>query len=233
MSSSSSPWLKKSPSDEVPKSLAASVDIYQCYEVSVQSPQKEIRNLIKMYSEVATPPHTTTNMMDGDEPLDELMCATRCPRLLREDFCGTALLCKHWLDHNIENSAIGIDIDPETIKYALQTRFEDNKRIRLITGDVRRVTELPLVDLLVALNYSVGYFHSYHDLLGYFCKVKKEIKRGGLFVCDIFGGSDYFLGSSVTVRKYPPFKYTFEQSQISMLTNRVQCAIHFKFDDGK
>ena len=45
----------------------------------------------------------------------------RQPRVLREDFCGTALLTATWVKRGDDRSAIGIDIDPKVL-LALSTR---------------------------------------------------------------------------------------------------------------
>jgi len=40
------------------------------------------------------------------------------PHVFREDFCGTAYLCSEWVKKDLDNVAIGIDLDAETIEYA-------------------------------------------------------------------------------------------------------------------
>ena len=39
----------------------------------------------------------------------------RSPRILREDFCGTAAMCCEWVRIHGDNRAIGIDIEPEVL----------------------------------------------------------------------------------------------------------------------
>src|SRR5262245_34724867 len=81
----------------------------------------------------------------------------RWPRLLREDFCGTAALAAAWAVRRPENRAWGVDHDARVLAWARAHRLprlgEAASRVRLTRGDVRR-RRGPLMDAVVALNFS-------------------------------------------------------------------------------
>ena len=84
-------WLRT----EEAKTMAQQADKHACYQLSVQDPKHEITNLRNIYLELSS--------KDYREP----------PKVLREDFCGTAILCDAWVSRDVERQAIGVDIDPE------------------------------------------------------------------------------------------------------------------------
>ena len=64
-------------------------DKYACYEAAVQSPEADVPLLNKIFKSAYG----------------------RKPETLREDFCGTALLCCEFVKLNRDNKAIGVDLD--------------------------------------------------------------------------------------------------------------------------
>src|SRR5438445_6532011 len=83
------------------QSQAERVDLYDLYEAAVQDPEGDVALLQRMYR----------THYDRD------------PRVLREDFCGTAALCCAWVKADAENRAFGIDIDPAPLKWARWKSF--------------------------------------------------------------------------------------------------------------
>jgi hypothetical protein len=225
--------------------MASTANIHALYEYSVQSPDREVMNLLMMHRYIYNNGHMQKNRYTA-------------PRILREDFCGTALLCKSWLDKHVENTAMAIDWDPSVIEYAKKTHFQKDmdsipdtetpERIQLFCANVlNHDSRYQPVDILVALNYSLCYFHTRSDVLAYLSHIVKNsyIKSDGIFVCDLFGGSEYYQQYSSdsaskdslpktiqTIRYGSNFKYIFEQRPLNPFTNRVNCSMHFKFQDG-
>lgn len=208
--------------------MADTANIHSLYETSVQTPDREVMNLLMMHRHIwHQRPHSGRYTV---------------PFLLREDFCGTAALCKAWINKNAQHRAIGIDWDRSVISYALETHFqslsEDPDRVKLYCANVLdRNPEYPPVDILVALNYSLCYFHTRSALDNYLtCLIRSSvIKSSGIFVTDLFGGYQYQAGANdnvQTTRQFPDFKYIFEQRNLDPWTNRLQCSISFKFKDG-
>src|SRR6187551_1730061 len=60
----------------------------------------------------------------------------RAPLSLREDFCGTALLCGAWVRSNKERTAQGIDIDHKVLAWG------KDRNIDVLGDDADRVTLL-------------------------------------------------------------------------------------------
>lgn len=149
------------------------------------------------------------------------------PRILGEDFCGTAALSRAWAGLGRSHRAIGVDHDADTLAAA-----EPHSRVRLVCRDVRRVREP--ADLIAVLNYSIGEFHDRGGLVGYLRHARSRLKRRGksaCFVCDIYGGADAFLTGRVRQRFRLPtgeaVLYDWEQRTADALTGRVSNAMHF------
>ena len=68
----------------------------------------------------------------------------REPRSLREDFCGTFSNCCSWVQMHGENTAVGVDNDPEVLEFGKEEfgasysmlEEEQQQRIRVVLGDV-------------------------------------------------------------------------------------------------
>jgi hypothetical protein len=46
------------------------------------------------------------------------------PKILREDFCGTAIVCAESVSRSVERKAIGVDLDLDVLEYG-RSRFRD------------------------------------------------------------------------------------------------------------
>ena len=84
----------------------------------MQAPEYEIRFLNKAFKQ-----HT------GRKPLH-----------LREDFCGTALLCSKWAKSDPERTALGLDIDRPTLDWGRERNLapigDAAKRVTLLEQDI-------------------------------------------------------------------------------------------------
>ncbi|KAJ7540715.1 hypothetical protein O6H91_10G027800 [Diphasiastrum complanatum] len=90
------------------------------YQRSVQSPKGDISYLQKFF----------LTYVGG-----------RIPLHLYEDFCGTALICAEWVRGDARRTALGIDLDEETLIWGLQHNIgklgiDAHSRSRLLCGDV-------------------------------------------------------------------------------------------------
>lgn len=218
-------WKKEQTilSDSKISTMASTANINELYEMSVQNPLIEVTNLLMMHHHV----HNNQNQR------------YIAPLILREDFCGTALLCKAWLERNVLHRALGIDWDSSVLDYSKNTHFSNScDNIRLYCNDVlKHDPEYGPVDIIASLNYSICYFHTRNSLLLYLSNIIRNnyLNPGGIFVCDLFGGAEYHdLEQPLiqTIRSISNFKYIFEQKNLDILTNRINCSMHFKFRDG-
>jgi hypothetical protein len=160
----------------------------------------------------------------------------RAPRLLREDFCGSAAMACEWVQRNAGNCAFGIDLDPEPLEWSRRHHFatltpDEASRLALIRGDVRDVETGP-VDVNVAFNFSYFVFKQRGELLGYFEKSRARLRRQGLFVIDLYGGADSHRTLTET-RDLGDYDYVWDQDLFDPISYRVVNHIHFLKDGSR
>jgi len=194
-------------------SLAESSDKHWLYEKSVQDVEVEVELLTKTFESIR-----------GRKPLS-----------IREDFCGTANLCREWIQSDNRRSAIGVDIEPSVlnwgkINHMSKLSVEEKTRLELIEGDVL-TTATGKVDINVAMNFSYWLFKTRSDLRYYFEQVREHVKDDGLFILDCFGGSEAFEELKEKT-KHKGFTYIWHQAKYNPVNADYTCHIHFKFPDG-
>lgn len=163
----------------------------------------------------------------------------REPKILREDFCGTALVAANWVKDHPERRAIGLDLDRPTLDWAVEHNLkplgDDAKRVDLREVDVRSITS-PKADIVHAMNFSYFVFFPVAELIQYFRAVRRSLAPGGIFILDCYGGweSQQVLTEKRTVEgPEGTFGYTWHQADFDPITNRTLCHIHFEFKGGK
>lgn len=186
-------------------------DKYYYYHSSVQNPESDIEYLSKSYSELR-----------GKEAL-----------VFREDFCGTFANCCKWVSTNEERTAIGIDLDSEPIEYGktnyLSKLDEDEKsRVEIMQQNVLN-PDLPRADIVCALNFSYSIFKDRKTLKSYFENVLRGLNDDGVFVLDIFGGSQcYEANEEETEYTDKNFSYFWDQRSYNPINSNALFQIHFK-----
>ncbi|HET6347914.1 MAG TPA: class I SAM-dependent methyltransferase [Candidatus Krumholzibacteria bacterium] len=156
------------------------------------------------------------------------------PRVLKEDFCGTALLASEWVEWRRENTAIGVDLHAPTLAWGKKYNLarltpEQRARVRLQRANVLHVTR-PRADLVVALNFSYFIFRTRDALREYFRAARRSLAPGGMFIGDIFGGWDTQKPKTERTR-HSGFTYLWEMDRFDPVTNFVRFHIHFEFRD--
>jgi len=192
--------------------LAKKADRHDLYQRSVQNPEFEVHLAAKTFKR-----HTG-----------------RKARTLREDFCGTALLCAKWVEGHRSRRAVGVDNSPEVLEWGrihnIVPLGDEAKRIRLVEGDVRDDDE-QRCDIVMALNYSYFCFQDRDTLRGYFESAREHLVEDGVFILDLFGGWE-----AVQVlkekRKLEGFSYVWEQAEYDPISAHFLAHIHFVFKDG-
>jgi hypothetical protein len=160
----------------------------------------------------------------------------RRPKHAREDFCGTASMCCEWVRRNKENTAFGVDLDPEVLAWGRKhnlSRLKPDARLRisLIQEDVCRVTTAKPVDVVLAMNFSYQLLMTREQLGGYFREVQKALAKDGILFMDAFGGYDACREIREKTR-YKDFNYIWEQASYNPIDGHMRCYIHFGFPDG-
>lgn len=159
----------------------------------------------------------------------------RAPRTLREDFCGTALLCGEWVNRWPERKATGIDIDPKVLAWGREHNIDQlgdaARRVNLLEQDVRATVSAKF-DLAVAFNFSYWIFRTRDEMRSYMQGVRRSLAPGGVFFLDAYGGweSQEPMFEERPVRG--GFTYVWDQSSFDPITHAVTNFIHFHFQDG-
>ena len=102
--------------------LSSLADRHDLYQKSVQSPEHEAWFFNRIYRATYK----------------------RSPVLLREDFCGTALVCCEWVKNKKDRRAYGVDIDPPTLDWGREHNVSKlsekaRERVSLVVGDARYI----------------------------------------------------------------------------------------------
>lgn len=194
-------------------SQAKRADIYALYQEAVQDPESDVALINRIFKRHFGRP----------------------PRLVREDFCGTAAMACAWVRHHRENRAFGVDLDPEPLAWGEKhnlagLRPEQRRRIRLIEADVMDASH-EKVDVTVAFNFSYFVFKTREQLLRYFRKARSTLRAEGVLVLDLYGGADA-QRSMLEERDHDHFDYVWDQDAFDPIQNRAVNYIHFEFPDG-
>jgi SAM-dependent methyltransferase len=196
-----------------PKYTAASSDRYELYQLAVQSPETDIEFLSKTYRRIRG----------------------KAARHMREDFCGTALLCSEWVKQGKNYTAEGFDLDPEPLEWGRERNLaplgEDASRITLHLADARDPGDRA-PDVHIAQNFSYFIFQKRNELLEYFKGVRRSLATGGIFVMDMFGGDESTTVMTEERKIEEGFTYVWDQAVFFPGTNEYHCKIHFHFKDG-
>jgi len=160
----------------------------------------------------------------------------KAPRTFREDFCGTFALSTEWIKLNPRHQSIGIDLDPEPMAYGKQhylvkLKPEQQRRMHLIEGNVLN-PQLPKADIVAAMNFSYFCFKQREVIKKYFANVLKTLNNGGIFLVDIFGGSQCYDAIEDTLR-HDGFTYYWDQTNFDPVTNEALFHIHFRVGGKK
>lgn len=159
----------------------------------------------------------------------------RPPRSMREDFCGTAALACHWVERHPENTACGIDLDPDPLDWGRRhnvSKLTDDQasRVKLIEGNVLDVGDGNF-DMTCAFNFSYMIFEERALLVRYFKQARSTLGEEGIFMLDVYGGSDAQRSLEET-RECDDFDYVWDQHSYDPIKAHGVNYIHFEFEDG-
>ncbi len=194
------------------KLTSKNADLHWLYEQSVQNAEAEVEFIDRVFREEF-----------GQRAL-----------FLREDFCGTALLCSEWVKIHTDNTALGVDLDGPTLEWGRANNAaplgDRAGAVTLIKDDVRAVTE-PRADILAATNFSWWGFKTRAELLEYLRLAYANLNDTGMLMMDCYGGPEAQV-PQFEEREQEGFDYIWDQDTFNPITNEVVCKIHFKFPNG-
>ncbi|MAG55334.1 MAG: SAM-dependent methyltransferase [Planctomycetes bacterium] len=195
-----------------PKYTLKTADRHDLYQKSVQCPEADVAFITRVF-----------RTERGRYPLS-----------LREDFCGTSLLCAEWVKSKTDRVAYGVDLDREVLNWGRESNIkplgDKASRVRLSCANVL-TPKKPLTDVQVAFNFSYCIFKERSLLLKYLRAARASLAKDGLFLMDIHGGQEAYDAVTETKRQ-PGFKYVWEQGDFSPVTHERVSWIHFHFPDG-
>lgn len=193
-------------------SLAKQADRHALYQQAVQCPEAEIDFVEEQF-----------NALRG-----------RKPKILREDFCGTAYTACEWVRRDKEHLAFGVDLDPEVLGWGRENNVkslskEQQGRISLMQANVLDANT-PAVDVVLAMNFSYWILLTRENVQNYFNQIYQVLADDGLFFLDCYGG--YEAPKEIKEkRKLDGFTYIWHQADFDPLSSEMKCHIHFKFPD--
>lgn len=192
---------------------AQRADRYALYQRAVQDPKWEMQFVERVFRERRG----------------------QAPRVLREDFCGTALAACEWVRRSPEHRAVGVDLDAEVLAWArahnvAKLAASAARRVTLIEADVLQAETVP-ADVLLAFNFSYWIFKARSTLKRYFERTRRHLAPQGLFLLDAYGGYDAFREMRER-QDFGRFTYIWDQAEYDPVSGHTTCHIHFNFPDG-
>ena len=200
--------------------MADLADPHDLYQKSVQSPASDMEFLSDYFKE-----YTGKTL-----------------RHFREDFCGTAYLSSYFVTQHAKNYAQGVDLDWPTLNWGIKHNIspltpDQQERISLVNANVLDVQQ-PRAQMLAAMNFSYMVFHDRPTLLQYITNAKQSLQPGGLFVLDIWGGSESLVLQeeqreieNSQDKDIGDFTFTWDQDTFDPLTHLYTTRMHFSFSD--
>lgn len=192
---------------------AKQADPFDLYQRSVQAPEGDIAFFLRVARRHRRP----------------------TPRLLREDFCGTAYLATTWVAGSRRRRAVAVDLDAEPLDWGRRHNVETlppeaRRRIQLIEADVRDVHR-PRADIVCALNFSYCIFKRRDELRAYLRTIYRSLTPDGLLFLELYGGTDAEIPLEER-RECDGFTYVWDQDTFDPISRHAHCYIHFEFPDG-
>lgn len=192
---------------------------YFLYERSAQDPVPTIEFVLQAFRELR-----------GREPL-----------ALREDFAGTFKLSCTWVADDPRRTALSLDLDPEPLSYGRRMHLSllsssQKRRVRVLRADVAMVTR-PAADVAVVDNYSFFALKSWPQLLGYFSRCRRSLRKDGLLVLAMAGGAGFTAKlkerRTCEAGGRTKFTYIWHQRRFEPISGEGLYSIHFRLPDGR
>jgi len=205
---------RKNKSAAAKPTKAQRADHHILYQKSVQEPETDVALMLEKFTELRG----------------------HAPRVLREDFCGTALLSVEWCRGDEARTAVGVDLCEDTLNWGREHNLipagEAGERVTLIHGNVLDAAASP-ADITCAFNFSYNAFKDRAALLAYFRAAHAGLADGGVLAMDVYGGQEA-IDTMEEEREVEgeKFTYVWEQEKFNPITHETLCHIHFDFPDG-
>lgn len=189
-------------------------DKYRYYIDSVQAPEVDTDFFIEVYKE-----HRRST-----------------PKILREDFCGTFIVCAEWVKKGRDFIAHGVDLDLDPIRWGQENilpklKPAQQERIHIHQMNVMD-PKIPHADVIAAQNFSFFLFKKRDDLKNYFQNCYNSLHKNGVLITDCFGGMACFEPNEEETI-YKKYSYYWDQDSYDPITQEATFHIHFKLKGEK
>lgn len=201
-----------------PQFTAKTADRHLLYQYSVQNPDQEVEVIEEAF-----------RVRRGRKPLT-----------LKEDFCGTALLCAEWVKSDARRRATGLDLDAEVLGWGREHNIaplgKDAERITILEQNVLDGVK-GTFDVCVGMNFSYFLFMTRNALRSYFEAARRSLSEEGILFLDCYGGweSQETMEEEREIEvdgKPSAFTYVWDQGYFNPINGAATNHIHFLFNDG-
>lgn len=162
-------------------------------------------------------------------------------RVLREDFCGSAAVCREWLREGLRRGeawrAVGVDVDRECVERARRVAGElGGLELECADAVKAEVGERGRSDVVFVGNFSIGYIWKRDELVRYLMRCRERLSGGGVMVCDTYDGAAAMQEGGTTRVHVGPggvvVRATWEKRDADLLTRMVTNVLHFQVEMG-
>lgn len=150
------------------------------------------------------------------------------PRVLGEDFAGSAALSRAWVELVPDGRAYAVDLDAASLARGA------HRRVAAHVLDVRsaEVARLGPCDIVHAGNFSLGELHERAELVGWASAARARLARGGIVAADTYAGESAWRIGALERRRMKAdgseIRWLWEQRSADPRTAEVVNAISFR-----
>ncbi len=150
------------------------------------------------------------------------------PRVLGEDFAGSAALSRAWGEHVAGGRAFAVDLDAEALAFAPDPRVSTHA---LDVRD-RAIGRLGPCDIVHAGNFSLGELRARRDLEAWARSTHERLAPRGIAVLDTYGGESAWRLGVLERRRIEldgeELRWSWEQRSADPLTGEVVDSLSFR-----
>jgi len=150
------------------------------------------------------------------------------PRVLAEDFAGSAALSRAWVARGSDRHAFAVDLDAAALARAA------HPRIAAHVLDVRspEIRSFGPCDIVHAGNFSIGELAVREEVVEWARNARARLAPGGIVALDTYGGESAWRVGALERRRTLPdgteIRWVFEQRAADPRTARVVNALSFR-----
>lgn len=150
------------------------------------------------------------------------------PRVLGEDFAGSAALSRAWVRAVDDGRAIAVDLDRASLERAPHPRVATH----VLDARSAELARLGPCDVVHAGNFSLGELHARAELLRWARTARARLRPDGIVAADTYGGESAWRTGALERRRFEAggveIRWMWEQRRADALTGAVVNALSFR-----